>query len=89
MPAAQKPAQNGTNGATNGAAAAANGATEKEKSPYVNGYPKAGDGEWERTGWEPRIGSLNDALGLNTLPDGADHQTWVESNLDDKFFGGD
>ncbi|KAI5842793.1 C2 domain-containing protein [Tricharina praecox] len=87
MPAAQKPAQNGTNGATNGAAAAANGATEKEKSPYVNGYPKAGDGEWERTGWEPRIGSLNDALGLNTLPDGADHQTWVESNLDDKFFG--
>ncbi|KAI5780050.1 C2 domain-containing protein [Geopyxis carbonaria] len=71
---------NGTNG-TNGASA--------PKSPttaMVNGHPKAGDGEWGRTGWSPRFGSLNEALGI----DGAvttDHQTWVESNLDDKFFG--
>jgi len=88
MPATYKPAANGTNGATN-STTTTHSVTEKETSSYVNGLPKAGDGEWDRTGWEPRIGGLNDALGLNKLADAADHQTWVESNLDDKFFGGE
>lgn len=53
----------------------------------VNGFPKAGDGEWSRVGWEPRFGSLNDALGLDDAAQ--NHQTFVEANLDDKFFGGE
>ncbi|RPB03096.1 tricalbin [Choiromyces venosus 120613-1] len=52
----------------------------------VNGQPKAGDGEWSRTGWEPRFGNLNDALGLDDAV-AEDHQTLLESKLDDKFFG--
>lgn len=54
----------------------------------VNGFPKAGDGEWERTGWAPRFGSLNDALGLDDAI-AENHQTFVEASLDDKFFGGE
>ena len=54
----------------------------------VNGLPKAGDGEWSRTGWEPQFGNLNDSLGV-TADIGGDHQTWVEGSLDDKFFGGE
>ena len=53
----------------------------------VNGQPKAGDGEWSRTGWEPQFGSLNDTLGLDDAL-AEDHQTLLESKLDDKFFGG-
>ena len=85
-------ATNGTAGATNGAAGATNGtggvSTEVvpvKKEPL---YPKAGDGEWERTGWEPRFGNMNDALGVNNEDSVVDHQTFVESNLDEKFFGG-
>ncbi len=39
----------------------------------------------ERTGWAPRFGpgSFADSEGTTLL----DHQTWVESKLDDKFFG--
>ena len=55
---------------------------------YVNGYPKAGDGEWDRVGWEPRFGTLNDALGVEALKEQAEHQTWVETQLEDKYFGG-
>lgn len=54
----------------------------------VNGFPKAGDGEWDRTGWTPRFGSLNDALGIDDAI-AENHQTLVEANLDDKFFGGE
>ncbi|EPS35165.1 hypothetical protein H072_11609 [Dactylellina haptotyla CBS 200.50] len=59
---------------------------------YVNGHPKAGDGEWGRTGWAPRFGS-----GLAENPGGfgvplealdIDRTTWLEKRLDDKFFGG-
>src|SRR5690606_41967945 len=56
-------------------------------SPFVNGHPKAGDGNWERTGWEPRFGSVSDAFG-DVDRSSADHQTWVEASLDEKFFGG-
>jgi hypothetical protein len=42
----------------------------------------------ERTGWAPRFGTgaSDEPAEGETL---ADHQTWVESNLDDKFFGGE
>ncbi|KAL9615361.1 MAG: hypothetical protein Q9167_000189 [Letrouitia subvulpina] len=41
----------------------------------------------ERTGWAPRFGqgSITEAEAEESL---LDHQTWVESKLDDKFFGG-
>lgn len=60
-------------------------ATVPATPKYVNGFPKAGDGEWGRTGWEPRFGDLNEALRLVDAT--SDHQTFVAANLDDKFFG--
>ncbi|KAG0635305.1 C2 domain-containing protein [Tuber brumale] len=78
-----------SNGATNGR----NGAQalpDEPKTPktpgMVNGQPKAGDGDWSRTGWEPQFGSLNDTFGLDDVV-AEDHQTFLESKLDDKFFG--
>ncbi|KAI9704934.1 MAG: hypothetical protein M1836_006714 [Candelina mexicana] len=64
-------------------------------SPTVEGKPEAANGHitedekarWvERAGWAPRFGpgSFADSEGTTLL----DHQTWVESKLDDKFFGG-
>ena len=38
----------------------------------------------ERTGWAPRFGN-GEPVEVEAF---ADHQTWVESKLDDKFFGG-
>jgi hypothetical protein len=85
------PATNGTNGVsngTNGAIAAAPTAEAPKGDGFVNGFPKAGDGEWSRTGWEPRFGNLNDALGITQGEGISDHQTWVEGQLDEKFYGG-
>ena len=64
----------------------------KDGKPLTNGVNgqmhKDENAEWvEKAGWAPRFG--------NGLPPGtveevslADHQTWVEGKLDDKFFGG-
>lgn len=45
------------------------------------------DARWvERTGWAPKPG-----FGIAADTDGEtalDHQTWLESNLDDQYFGG-
>lgn len=44
------------------------------------------DAEWERVGWAPRFGQLDGATDEgNTM---LDHQTWVETKLDENFFGG-
>ncbi|KAG9238347.1 C2 domain-containing protein [Amylocarpus encephaloides] len=56
----------------------------------VNGTLERDDYErWvERTGWAPRFG--NGSIGESTADaetSFADHQTWVEGKLDDKFFG--
>ena len=40
---------------------------------------------WERVGWAPRFGSGETEEEEATL---ADHQTWLEGKLDDKFYGG-
>ena len=40
----------------------------------------------ERTGWAPRFGDGQESIEGEINP--ADHQTWVEGKLDDKFFGG-
>ncbi|KAK6338720.1 hypothetical protein TWF696_009532 [Orbilia brochopaga] len=66
-----------------------------DKPPaYVNGHPKAGDGEWGRTGWAPRFGAaINESApveGLVEPLEGADvddKTTWLEKRLEDKFFG--
>jgi len=50
-------------------------------------YPKAGDGEWSRTGWEPRFGD-GMAKSAEVEPSLLDHTTMLEEKLDDKFFGG-
>ena len=42
----------------------------------------------ERAGWAPRFGNggLPESEGGASL---LDQQTWIESNLDDKYFGGE
>lgn len=81
LPPPEAPPLNGTtNGTTNGASTAPAAPTKPE-------HKKAGDGNWEGTGWEPRFGSLNDALDLDGHR--TDHQTWIEANLDEKYFGGE
>ncbi len=59
------------------------------KTVGPNGHlPEDENTRWvERTGWAPRFGqgSLTEAEGAENL---LDHQTFLESKLDDKFFGG-
>jgi hypothetical protein len=38
----------------------------------------------ERTGWAPRFGN-GEADATESF---ADHQTWIEGKLDDRFYGG-
>jgi Ca2+-dependent lipid-binding protein len=50
--------------------------------------PKSQESDWDKVGWEPRFGtgetaSQKEEDDRNLL----DHQTWVESKLEDKFFG--
>ncbi|KAI5851685.1 C2 domain-containing protein [Morchella snyderi] len=78
-------ASNGINGGNGSVAPTPTSAVAPKDPEMVNGCPKAGDGDWSRVGWEPRFGTLNDALGLGDAVQ--DHQTFVEANLDDKFFG--
>lgn len=41
----------------------------------------------ERSGWAPRFGNGDSGDSVD-YENPADHQTWVEGKLDDKFFGG-
>ena len=54
----------------------------------VNGKVEEDNERWvERTGWAPRFGpgtSVESAEGESF----ADHQTWLEGRLEDKFYGG-
>lgn len=76
---------------TAGALAAPVVAKGKDGKPLANAdAPTDGDeyARWvERTGWAPRFGNgqAGEVVEADSL---ADHQTWVESKLDDKFFGG-
>lgn len=75
-----------------GALAPAAPATDKNGKPLtngVNGSIEVDENErWiERTGWAPRFG--NGAESIDGEPSLADHQTWVEGKLADKFFGGE
>lgn len=68
-----------TNGTTNGT-------TNSVTTAPANTAPKKEETTWEQCGWEPRFGSLNDALDFDGHKD--DHQTWIEANVDEKFYGG-
>lgn len=65
---------------------------DKSGKPLTNGVnghidPEDHDRWVERAGWAPRFGNGP----IEEVKEGesiADHQTWVEANLDDKFFGG-
>lgn len=76
---------------TAGAIAPASPARDKSGKPLTNGINGVIDDEenerWiERTGWAPRFGNgSDDSIEGEGL---ADHQTWVEGQLEDKFFGG-
>jgi len=78
---------------TAGALAAKAPLKDKSGKPLVNGANGHIDAEdedrWiERAGWAPRFGSgaSNASMEGESL---ADHQTWVEGKLEDKFFGGE
>ncbi|TVY47004.1 Tricalbin [Lachnellula occidentalis] len=61
-------------------------ARDSAGKPLTNGQIDADDEDrWiERTGWAPRFGSGPESIEGESL---ADHQTWVEGKLEDKFFG--
>jgi hypothetical protein len=64
---------------------------DKDGKPLPNGVngvvAEDENARWiERTGWAPRFG--NGAESVEGEPTLADHQTWVEGKLEDKFFGG-
>jgi hypothetical protein len=64
-------------------------ANGKPVTDGANGSVLAADDyeRWvERTGWAPRFGDGSESTDAEISP--ADHQTWVEGKLDDKFFGG-
>ncbi|KAH8602678.1 C2 domain-containing protein [Bisporella sp. PMI_857] len=75
---------------TAGAIAPAPPAKGADGKPLTNGVNGIVDGDenerWiERTGWAPRFGNPDD---IDVDGDNlADHQTWIEGKLDDKFFG--
>ncbi|KAF1942413.1 tricalbin [Clathrospora elynae] len=58
--------------------------------PKANGHAPGhfeDDSQWDRVGWAPRFGmpgSENKDEDERTL---ADHQTWLEGRIEDKFFG--
>ena len=65
----------------------------KDGKPLTNGVNGTIDKEdverWiERTGWAPRFGDGVDKTDSIQEESLADHQTWVEGKLEDKFFGG-
>lgn len=63
---------------------------DKNGAPGANSAIDTEDeARWvERAGWAPRFGAGVEAAAADAEPSLADHQTWVEGKLDDKFFGG-
>ena len=42
----------------------------------------------DRTGWPPQFEKVKDENGEEDEPTLLDHQTWIDSKLDDKYYGG-
>lgn len=79
---------------TAGALAPTAPAKDKSGKPITNGISGQfidddDNDRWvERTGWAPRFGNGVSSASIEE-ESLADHQTWVEGKLDDKFFGGE
>ncbi|KAH9860893.1 hypothetical protein IAQ61_010628 [Plenodomus lingam] len=73
------------------AAAAAMAAPLTPTTPTANGHAPVSDedAKWARVGWAPRFGmpGSEDPAGDDDEGTLADHQTWLESRIEDKFFG--
>jgi hypothetical protein len=67
----------------------ARGKDGKTLSNGVNGHIDQDENEaWvTKAGWAPRFGNGESSASVEEVSY-ADHQTWVEGKLDDKFFGG-
>lgn len=50
----------------------------------ADGQPPAHEDEYSKVGWAPRFGNPGDKDDGGTL---LDHQDWLESKIDDKFYG--
>lgn len=63
--------------------------TTDGKHELTNGHMSQDEGARfvEKTGWAPRFGqgSITEGEAGESL---LDHQTWIESKVDDKFYGG-
>lgn len=82
-----KPGEYNLPSPTTAGAIASTTAKDSSGKPIANGHiDTENDDRWiERAGWAPRFGSgIKDSVEGISL---ADHQTWVEGKLDDKFFG--
>ncbi|EOA86535.1 uncharacterized protein SETTUDRAFT_114861 [Exserohilum turcica Et28A] len=66
------------------------GAVLPPEAPKENGHAPGhffdDDARWERVGWAPRFGMPGSEI-QEEEPSLADHQTWLEGRLEDKFFG--
>lgn len=77
---------------TAGAIAPTGPLKDSNGNPIPNGTagqlePEDYDRWVERTGWAPRFGNGDSGESLEGV-EVADHQTWVEGKLDEKFYGG-
>ncbi|KAF4637044.1 hypothetical protein G7Y89_g1044 [Cudoniella acicularis] len=75
---------------TAGALAPTNASKDTNGKAHANGAislePDDYDRWVERSGWAPRFGDGSSGESIEEV-NPADHQTWVEGKLDDKFFG--
>ncbi|EMD88413.1 hypothetical protein COCC4DRAFT_84314 [Bipolaris maydis ATCC 48331] len=66
------------------------GAIQTPEGTNANGHAPEQldeDARWERVGWAPRFGMPGSENKDEDEPSLADHQTWLEGKLEDKFFG--
>ncbi|KAF9690489.1 hypothetical protein EKO04_011358 [Ascochyta lentis] len=65
------------------------GAVDEPSSPTANGHPQGldPDARWDRVGWAPRFGMPGSEHPDDDEGTMLDHQTYLEAQLDDKFFG--
>ncbi|RMZ68452.1 membrane bound c2 domain [Pyrenophora seminiperda CCB06] len=66
------------------------GAVETSAQAKANGHvPEKGndDARWDRVGWAPRFGMPGSDEPIEDEASLADHQTWLEGRIEDKFFG--
>lgn len=62
---------------------------KNEKGELIPGAQEGDKEKWaDRVGWAPRLGSGVEPFDANE-PSLLDHQTWMEGQLPEKFYGGE